>query len=36
MTRDGRLAAFFKGYDPNSTPQKVRAAIDDALARNTD
>jgi thiol-disulfide isomerase/thioredoxin len=36
VTKDGRLAGIVKGYDPNNTPAKVRAMIDDALARTTE
>jgi len=36
ITPDGRLAKVFKGYNPRTTPQEVRKAIDDVLSRTTE
>jgi hypothetical protein len=32
ITRDGHLLARFEGFNPQSTPPKLRAAIDQALS----
>lgn len=36
ITPDGRLAKVFKGYNPRSTPQEVRKAIEDVFSRTSE
>lgn len=36
ISQDGRLSAVFKGFNPSGFAAKVRATLDEALARTTD